>query len=379
MSKDECELPATDEWWRAGQLPQPVQEILSQVSSVVSQAASQAATFASENPGGAAAVALPVFAGGPLAVWLASRLTAYSGNKTPDEVLYLLETTDAVLVDIRSDRDRRRQGLPVLEAGAYGKGAIIPRFALGSGASMVRNAGELQTDAVAATIASLSKVRRRRTMVVLLDQGDGTAVPIAKRLLTFGVLNSCVVRGGFRQWTQDGLPVETSSDSDYAVTALQLLGARTTFAANQTATSLRSPELLLGSIASLALVVGAVLDWHQTLQFVGVTGLLLSVINRATSYESPQDLIDDVSIVATTVIGPVASTTRVVGSAVARVVGPSKQVSQQQRQQSSSSQQLSRGATATRGGIQAVAAEVQDVASEVASGSPLGSDPAARD
>lgn len=47
-----------------------------------------------------------------------------------------LQTSDAVLVDIRSDRDRRRQGLPVLEAGAYGKGAIIPRFALGSGSSM---------------------------------------------------------------------------------------------------------------------------------------------------------------------------------------------------------------------------------------------------
>lgn len=62
----------------------------------------------------------------------------------------------------------------------------------------VRNAGELQIDAVAATIAQLSKVRRRRTMVVLLDRGDGTAVPIAKRLLTFGVLNSCVVQGGFR-------------------------------------------------------------------------------------------------------------------------------------------------------------------------------------
>lgn len=62
----------------------------------------------------------------------------------------------------------------------------------------VRNAGQLQVDAVAATIAQLSKVRRQRTMVVVLDGGDGTAVPIAKRLLTFGVLNSCVVRGGFR-------------------------------------------------------------------------------------------------------------------------------------------------------------------------------------
>lgn len=85
-------LLVTDEWWWcAGQLPQPVQDSLSQVASVVSQAASQAATYASENPGGAAAVAVPVFAGGPLAVWLASRLTAYSGNKTPDEVLDVLE------------------------------------------------------------------------------------------------------------------------------------------------------------------------------------------------------------------------------------------------------------------------------------------------
>lgn len=50
----------------------------------------------------------------------------------------------------------------------------------------------------------------------------------------------------------------------------------------------RSPVLLAGSLTSLALVVGAALDWHRTLQYVGVAGLLLSVLNRTTTYESPQ-------------------------------------------------------------------------------------------
>ena len=34
--------------------------------------------------------------------------------------------------------------------------------------------------------------------MVLLDRGDGRAVPIAKRLQKFGVQRSFVVQGGFR-------------------------------------------------------------------------------------------------------------------------------------------------------------------------------------
>jgi hypothetical protein len=45
---------------------------------------------------------------------------------------------------------------------------------------------------------------------------------------------------------------------------------------------------LTAGIISVALVVSALIDWHRTLQFVGVAGILLTLINRATQYESPQ-------------------------------------------------------------------------------------------
>lgn len=50
---------------------------------------------------------------------------------------------------------------------------------------------------VALTISQLRAVRRG-TKVILMDRGDGRAVPIAKRLNKFGVRSVFVVEGGFR-------------------------------------------------------------------------------------------------------------------------------------------------------------------------------------
>ncbi len=62
----------------------------------------------------------------------------------------------------------------------------------------VRKAKQLAADLAALTISELRSVQPRSTKVVLLDRGDGRAVPIAKRLQRFGVQRAFVVQGGFR-------------------------------------------------------------------------------------------------------------------------------------------------------------------------------------
>ena len=61
----------------------------------------------------------------------------------------------------------------------------------------LRNAKQLSQDVVALAISQLRAVRGG-TKVILLDRGDGRAVPIAQRLSKYGVRQSFVVQGGFR-------------------------------------------------------------------------------------------------------------------------------------------------------------------------------------
>lgn len=61
----------------------------------------------------------------------------------------------------------------------------------------LRNSQQLSQDVVALAISQLRAVRGG-TKVILLDRGDGRAVPIAKRLKKYGVRRAFVVQGGFR-------------------------------------------------------------------------------------------------------------------------------------------------------------------------------------
>jgi hypothetical protein len=61
----------------------------------------------------------------------------------------------------------------------------------------LRKAKQLSQDVVALAISQL-RVVRGGTKVILLDRGDGRAVPIAQRLSKYGVRQAFVVQGGFR-------------------------------------------------------------------------------------------------------------------------------------------------------------------------------------
>jgi hypothetical protein len=44
-----------------------------------------------------------------------------------------------------------------------------------------------------------------------------------------------------------------------------------------------------------ALLTYAVLNYHTTLKFVGVLGVMLTIANKLLSYDSPKDAFDDIT------------------------------------------------------------------------------------
>ena len=51
---------------------------------------------------------------------------------------------------------------------------------------------------------------------------------------------------------------------------------------------LRRTRIGFPAVTAVAVTTAAVVDWHSTLQFVGVSATLLTTAARVTSYSSPQ-------------------------------------------------------------------------------------------
>ncbi len=50
----------------------------------------------------------------------------------------------------------------------------------------------------------------------------------------------------------------------------------------------RKPGPIAAGLGVVALAFGMLFDWHRTLQYIGTSGLLLTLLVRATTYEEPQ-------------------------------------------------------------------------------------------
>lgn len=71
--------------------------------------------------------------------------------------------------------------------------------------------------------------------------------------------------------------------------------------ATEVATTLSQPQIGVPILGGTLLGGYAVYNYHSTLQFIGVLGVLLTITNKVLSYDSPKDLIDDVSNTASNI------------------------------------------------------------------------------
>lgn len=138
-------------------------------------------------------------------------LRGYAGDVSPAAALDALSTQgNAVLVDVRSARDKEQQGLPDLSnAGKLVEleyATIEDRKIRGQ----LRDIGALEIKITAMQIAALKRLSTA-SPIYLLDRSGGLAKAVAKELAGRGFGKVYVINGGFSGWQRDRLGTKLAS------------------------------------------------------------------------------------------------------------------------------------------------------------------------
>ncbi|KAF8062647.1 hypothetical protein HT031_003976 [Scenedesmus sp. PABB004] len=211
----------------------------------------------------------------------ARRYGGFAGELSPDQVSALLAGDGSVfLVDIRPEEVREKEGLPELKLSARFKVAAFP----------------LQSNVVPPRVArEAANADELRTLVNAAAGGE-RARGLARALVSLGFGLSYVLEGGFRGWAEAGLPVNEGG-AEYDVSPGAVIGDNVealAAAAGEAAATVARPSVglpLLGGGAALAL---AVANYHTTLRYIGVLGILATLAGKALSYDSPGAALADV-------------------------------------------------------------------------------------
>ncbi|XP_048230422.1 uncharacterized protein LOC8286369 isoform X2 [Ricinus communis] len=213
-----------------------------------------------------------LFLGTSATLWVFYRLWVYggySGDLSPQSTLELLTgKEDAVLIDVRPEILRERDGIPDLRRAARFRYASVNLPEVDEPVRKLLKGGrDVDNSLIAAVIRNLKAVKDRSKVIVL--DADGTySKGIARSLRKLGVKRAYLVEGGFQSWAKQNLRVKELKPE----TALTVLNE--------------------GSVAALY----AILEWEKTLQFIGVLGLAQSIYRRVVSYEGPEDFRQDVRL-----------------------------------------------------------------------------------
>ncbi|GAX84176.1 hypothetical protein CEUSTIGMA_g11599.t1 [Chlamydomonas eustigma] len=293
-----------------GVLPPDVRETVLAVVAVVTAAVSSVSDTATHYPResavAAAVVAVPVIMG----VIKAGKPEGYSGDIEPALVRALLQediealaeldpslyrrlqknavgkNLDYVLIDIREDEEREGKGRPELKLGARFKVAALP---LSTADTLIspdlarrgRNMEVLKLDIAAAIIAGLKEVKSQLANVVIMDNtGSSKAREVARALRREGVFQAYVMKGGYQQWVSQDLP--TSEGATYETNASLLIKDEVEFLtekAQATWEEVKKPEVGLPILGGTVVGSIALINYHTTLQVIGLWVLASSVYN----------------------------------------------------------------------------------------------------
>ena len=222
----------------------------------------------------------------------------YSGDLSPDEaVAALLKEERAKLVDLRPQAAREAAGVPDLRRSARGKALVAAVEALpASVRGAVRDPKSLELARLALRVRGATPARGR---VIFMDGGNGDAVAAARALAQLGGRKAQTLRGGFPAWADSRLGVRPKAD--YAMPALSAVtedlvdAAQGAILTTQGAVSetLSDPFRLATLGAGLVGTVAAVANWELVLEELGVLGLMGSVAWRLLSYDSLDELTQD--------------------------------------------------------------------------------------
>ncbi|WCJ21886.1 Rhodanese/Cell cycle control phosphatase superfamily protein [Euphorbia peplus] len=214
----------------------------------------------------------------------------YSGDLSAQSTLELLSgKEDAVLIDVRPEVLRERDGIPDLRRGARFRYASVTLPEVGEPLRKFLKGGkDLDHTLTAAVIRNL-KIVKDRSKVIVMDADGAYSKGIARSLRRLGTKRPYLVLGGFESWVQQGLRVKELKPE----TALTVLSEE----AEAILEGIRpTPVQVLGFSAGSVALVYALLEWELTLQVIGIIGLALSAYGRLASYKGAEDLRQDVSL-----------------------------------------------------------------------------------
>ncbi|XP_020226796.1 calcium sensing receptor, chloroplastic [Cajanus cajan] len=147
-------------------------------------------------------------------IWsaISSNLRGYKGDLTPAQALDLISTQSYVLVDIRSEKDKDKTGIPRLPSSAKNRMVAIPLEELPSKLKgQVKNVKKLEAEVVALKISYLKKINKGSN-VVILDSYSDVAKIVGRTLTSLGFKNTWIVADGFsggKGWLQSRLGTDS--------------------------------------------------------------------------------------------------------------------------------------------------------------------------
>lgn len=147
-------------------------------------------------------------------VWsaISFNFRGYKGDLSPAQALDLISSQNYLMIDIRSEKDKNKAGIPRLPSAAKNKMISVPLEELPAKLKgLVRNAKKVEAEIAALKISYLKKVNKGSN-IVILDSYSDVAKIVAKALTGFGFSKCWIVSDGFsggRGWAQSRLGTDS--------------------------------------------------------------------------------------------------------------------------------------------------------------------------
>lgn len=235
-----------------------------------------------------------LFLGVSATIWVSYRVfkySGYAGDLSPESTLELLcSNGNVVLIDIRLENLRERDGIPDLRRAARFRYASVTLPEVDSSLKKLLKTGRDFEDTLLAAVIRNLKIVKDRSKILIMDADGTRSKGVARSLRKLGTKSPYLVKGGFRSWVEEGFRVKELKTE----TTLVILSEE----AEAILEDIKpTPLNLLGYGVGFFAAAYALIEWEKSLQFIGVVGLGQTVYRRVVSYGNAEDFRRDMSLV----------------------------------------------------------------------------------
>ncbi|XP_037448137.1 calcium sensing receptor, chloroplastic-like [Triticum dicoccoides] len=139
-------------------------------------------------------------------------LRGYKGDLSPAQALDMVASQGYLIIDVRTENDKAKAGVPQLPSNAKNKIIALPLEELPNKIKgMVRNAKRAEAEIAALKISYFKRIGKGSNIVVMDSYGDNSKI-VAKTLNSVGFKNCWVMAGGFsgrKGWAQSRLGTDS--------------------------------------------------------------------------------------------------------------------------------------------------------------------------